>query len=345
MNSVLGVAHMMYMGGMDTEEERIEKAEEQEDDDEHRDAIKEKLDLTSYFCLPQEHRKRIIDSMRRDFKKLCVDLSLSEMEAHDDAALKRCKDSMKAELSKWQNRSLNYKKFEKVVIMNEASLKALVSSNDPVKDKIERLCDQVRVRTHVYRQAKSELIAFGKKPNESNEDHLQRLISGVLDLISKPLPTKPPCPPPYPERGALSAPTNAALQLTAEYTQKVSDAWIELLKLTESGTFHVARQSRSRAHQGAIAPEDMTLCGVEFKDDGILWQVVNVTWSAIDNEPVVWYHDIEAAKLAGVDVETLKAHTRQYETGQIVGAVPACLEYSSVWEVRDWIEAYKNSRK
>ena len=179
-----------------------------------------------------------------------------------------------------------------------------------MKDKIERLCDQVRVRTHVYKQAKSELIAFGKKQGETNEEHLDRLIVGVRDLISKPLSIKPPCPPPYPERGTLSAPTNAALQLTAEYTQKVSDAWIELMQLTQAGTFHVPRPSRSRAHQGAIAPGDMALCGVEFNDDGILWKVVNVTWSASENEPAVWYYDVNSAQRSGVDVETLKSYTR-----------------------------------
>ena len=154
-NSVLGVAHMMYMGGMDTEEERLEKAEEEEDDDEDRDAIKERLDFTSFFSLSQELRNHIIDSMRTNYKKLCVDLSRNEMEAHDDAALKRFKDSMLSELTKWQNRSLNYKKFESVAIMDDASLKSLVGSNIPVKDKIERLCDQVRVRTHVYKQNQS----------------------------------------------------------------------------------------------------------------------------------------------------------------------------------------------
>jgi hypothetical protein len=87
----------------------------------------------------------------------------------------------------------------------------------------------------------------------------------------------------------------------------------------------------------------MALCGVEFNDDGILWKVVNVTWSASENEPVVWYYDVNSAQRSGVDVETLKSHTRQYESLK-VGIVPDCLERSSVWEVREWILAYKSTR-
>ena len=70
----------------------------------------------------------------------------------------------------------------------------------------------------------------------------------------------------------------------------------------------------------------------EFEEDFISWKVLGVGWSETVEEVVVWYYDVEMAAELDITEEDC-------ELARETGIDFALLEYSSIAEMREWLQA------
>ena len=84
-----------------------------------------------------------------------------------------------------------------------------------------------------------------------------------------------------------------------------------------------ARKPKAPSHS------DRAVEGAEFEEDGIDWKVLAVRWCELTEAVVVWYYDVVEAEAGGIDEEQGDSYD--------------CLEYSSVSEIKRWIERSSKS--
>jgi hypothetical protein len=111
-------------------------------------------DYTSFSSIPRDVRWKVIKSLRRNYKKMVVEKSKSDLKKHDDAGVARQVDNKAAAETTAMNRSLNWHKTaEYNPVATAADLRQLTRDNTP-EDLLEALRDALRARRHCYGQTK-----------------------------------------------------------------------------------------------------------------------------------------------------------------------------------------------
>ncbi len=312
-------------------------------------------DTMSFFALPKERRWVIIKSVRMAYKETAK-AELALLRKMDEAKAARLKATREEEIAKFANRSLKYAKFSSmVVIASTAMLLALVvrHAGSP-KELVDALLEQIRIRRHVYGVTAANLPCIGPKLGATPASEAERLQKAFAAIVEKPLPAKPSPPTPYPVRAAAAAPSALAVQLDVSHVSAVSQAWRDLIAVLNGAAVFNAPKKRKKA--GAVAgpaakkakkgkakapaakaptPAELALEGKEFEEDGSDWRVLSVRWHAGSSVVVVWYYDIVEAERADVSESNMDD---AIESGESYD----CLEYSSVSEIKKWLEASRN---
>jgi len=312
-----------------------------------------KWHTTSFFALPRERRWEIIDSVRKDYKRM-VKAELLLLRKMDEAKAARQKKSRQEEIDKHSNRAIKYYEFASIgVVATLASLATLVATyaGDPA-GLAEALRQQIRVRKHVYRVKSSELPYLAAKPGHSPEAEAERLRGAFVTIVATALPPKPPAPTPYPVREAAAAPSALATELDKAYAVQVSNAWRELITVLQGKAAFTAPKAKAKRVKAsatkkantkapAATPKpkaartpsgaDRALEGVEFDEDGVEWKVLTVRWCSSAESVVVYYYDVLEAESGGVSEDQMRD---AIDTGDSYD----CLEHSSVKEIKKWVK-------
>jgi hypothetical protein len=312
-----------------------------------------KWNTTSFFALPRERRWEIIVSVRRNYKTeaKAERLLLRKM---DEAKAARQMKSRQDEIDKHANRALKYHEFAAIpVISTLNSLNALVAAHaDRPAELAEALRRQIRVRKNVYRTKSSELPYISAKPGHSPEHEAERLRTAFVKVVKVALPPKPPAPTPFPVRATAAAPSALALELDKEHAADISKAWRELILVLNGKVIFKAPKARpskapkvgvrkppkAKSPKPAPIPKvaktpsvsDRALEGTEFEEDGVDWKVLTVRWCHSAQVVVVWYYDVVEAEAGEVSEDQM---TEAIDNGESYD----CLEYSSVKEIRSWV--------
>jgi hypothetical protein len=190
------------------------------------------------------------------------------------------------------NKLKKYLQHDEITPLTTAAQLRSLEELEP-KEEVERLRDQIRVRTHVYSMTVQARIGGGE-----TEEELTRLRSELVKQIEVPLPVKPPEPSAFIVRPRHPAPTAAAVALDIEHiSRRVSEAFGDILAFTNAGVFRAPRATRPQkdaARHDATAGET-ALVGVHFRESGIDWKVLDVRWCPADSTVVVWYFDTAMA--------------------------------------------------
>lgn len=312
-----------------------------------------KWNTTSFFALPPARRWAIIVSVRQNYEA-AAKAELLLLRKMDEAKAARQMRSRQDEIDKHANRALKYHEFAAIpVISSLHSLNALVAAHaDRPAELAEVLRQQIRVRKNVYRIKSSELPYISAKPGHSPEHEAERLRTAFVKVVKVALPLKPPAPTPFPVRGTAAAPSALALELDKEHAADISKAWRELiLVLNGKVVFKAPKTGPSKAPKaGARKPPqaksckpaptpkaaktpsvaDRSLEGTEFEEDGVEWKVLTVRWCSSAQVVVVWYYDVVEAEAGAVSEDQM---TEAIDNGESYD----CLEYSSVREIRSWV--------
>ena len=317
-----------------------------------------KWDTTCFFNLSRDRRWAIIQSVREEYKSNAIE-ERALLKKMDEAKAARNEKARQDNIAKAANRALSFSKLLAIPVVacpvELASLVARLAGNP--KELVKELCQQIRVRKNVYGTPPSALPCIGAKPNQTDEQEAQRLLLAFEIIVRKPLPATPRAPMPFPVRASTAAPTTHAVQLDIKHQLDISKAWGELcgvLTSSSSGlSFNTAKSKASRANSARAAgsspttskakvapkpratktptPAQRALEGEEFEEDGIDWKVLTVMWCAETEAIVVWYFDVVSAaegELTESDMLEAIESGSSYE----------CLEYSSVSEIRRWIQ-------
>ena len=212
-----------------------------------------------FFSLSKERRWAIICSVRIAYKETAK-AELMLLRKMDEAKAARLKASREEEITKHANRSLKYFKLAAVIVV--ASIAALASlvalhAGSP-KKLVADLCQQIRLRKHVFGVPASELPCIGAKPGATDFSEAERLRKAFELIVTKPLPAKPPPPTPYPVRAAAAAPSELATQLDMSHMSDVSRAWRELIAVLDGGAIFKApkrKRKKSAVPAGTSRPK------------------------------------------------------------------------------------------
>jgi hypothetical protein len=324
----------------------------------HADQVDDQVaewDVMNFFSLPEDRRKTIIQSVRKNYNVNAIS-ERQLLQKMDEAKAARAAAARQAEITKCAKRNLKYLEFVDITaISSTAALEALAAQHTGSPAVLaEALRQQIRVRTHVY-GIKAGLPHISAKPGATVEDEAARLHTAFAGLVKSALPARPNAPLPYPMRDAAVAPSTLAVQLDISHMRDISNAWKELVPLlNENGAFNAPRASkakprakpRAKSARGPAAPtafkapkapkprmpsaSERALEGVEFEEDGVEWTVLSVRWCADSGALVVWYYD------------TLEAEKCEISEEAMLDAIESdtafdCLEYSSVSEIKSWI--------
>ena len=312
----------------------------------------EKWRTTSFFALSREERWAIIKSVRKQYSANAKE-ELLQLQKMDEAKAARQKKAKEDNINKHRNQALKFLEFSAVsVITSLAQLDALVAAHAGSPEELaEALRVQIRVRKHVYRVPMNNLPPITAKPGHSAEEEAERLRIAFVELVGVTLPSKQHTPTPFPLRGAIAAPSADAVKLELEHIKKVSNAWGELIEVLDGNAVFKAKASKAkravapraappkgkkaRAQKPKAAktpsPSDRSVEGAEFEEDGIDWKVLTVRWCGSTESVVVWYYDVVEAAAGGIDEENMIDAIDNGESHD-------CLEYSSVSEIKRWIE-------
>ena len=203
----------------------------------------------------------------------------------------RQKTTREEAIAKYANRSLNYNKFASIVVVTSiASLKALVDDHaENPKELVAALCQQIRLRKHVYGISSTLLPVIGAKPGATDASESERLRQAFESIVKEPLPAKPPPPTPYPVREAAAAPSALATQLDVSHVRAISEAWRDLIEVLDGavvlkapkktkkrrkaedipGAAPVAKRAKSAIAKAPSPADVAVLEGQEFEEDGI----------------------------------------------------------------------------
>jgi len=308
---------------------------------------------TSFFALPRAERWAIIKSVRKEYKANAKE-ELLQLQKMDEAKAARQKKAKEDNINKHRNQALKFMEFAAIPVIDSLpQLHALVASHAESPGELaEALRVQIRVRKHVYRVPMNNLPQITAKPGHSTEEEAERLRVAFVELVKVPLPSKQHAPTPFPVRGAIAAPSADAVKLEQEHIKKVSNAWGELIEVLDGSAVFKAKASKAKraVAQGAAAPSkqkkartqkpkaaktpshsDRAVEGAEFEEDGIDWKVLAVRWCGSTEAVVVWYYDVVLAAAGGIDEEEMIDAIDKGDSFD-------CLEYSSVSEIKRWIE-------
>ena len=312
-----------------------------------------KWTTTSFFALPREERWAIIKSVRKQYKANAKE-ELLQLQKMDEAKAARQKKAQEDNINKHRNQALKFKEFASIaVITSVAELDSLVAAHAGSPGELaEALRVQIRVRKHVYRVPMNNLPPITAKPGHSAEEEAERLRLAFVELVKVPLPSKQHAPTPFPVRGAIAAPSAEAVKLERDHIKKVSNAWGQLIEVLDGNAVFKAKASKAKraVAQGAAlppqgkkartqkpkaaktpSPSERAVEGAEFEEDGIDWKVLTVRWCGSTEAVVVWYYDVVEAAAGGIDEEQM---IDAIDKGEFFD----CLEYSSVSEIKRWIE-------
>jgi hypothetical protein len=302
-------------------------------------------ETTSFFNLPREERWTLIKDIQRRYKIVVVAADRANAEAEARGRVDRLKAKAAAHVALFVNRAGNRDKHMKIVPGTSLAGLAALGAGKSLKDHLQAMRDQIRVRIHVYEIKAAALPAIG---SQDTVDEQARLAEGLKAIVVLPLPRLPPPPLPYPVRPAHPAPTAEATVLDMHHMGRVSDAITQLMHLTSEGSFKAARSKvPRRSARAPAAPSvprarsanaaSLALVGAEFEESLISWKVVGVDWSEELDEVVVWYYDVAMAADLELDEDEMNLARK-------TGVDLAPLECSSTCEVRRWIKASKSAR-
>jgi len=318
----------------------------------------EKWDVTSFFSLPETERWAIIKSVRLAYTDTAKD-ERAQLLKMDRAKEERHKKARVEQIEKFENRCLNYDKFSSIdVISSVEALNALAEHVASPKDLAEALRQQTRLRIHVYDMKRALLPTIGVKPGASCQDEATRLLGFYKTHVETALlvPQKPPKPTPFPVRDPVAAPSALATELDRAHVVAISAAWKELAQVLHEGVFRAPKEkapkkapTQKRAKTAATgaprAPRpprkreasaaELELEGQEFEEDGVDWKVLAVRWCDEQGVVVVWYYDLAEAESSELSEEFM---TKAIDKGAV--SEIDCLEYSSVAEIKRWINGY-----
>ena len=238
------------------------------------------------------------------------------------------------------------------VITSLAQLDGLVAAHAESPGELaEALRVQIRVRKYVYRVSMNNLPQITAKPGQSVAQEAERLRIAFVELVKVPLPAKQHSPTPFPVRGPIPAPSAEAVKLEKDHINQVSKAWGELIKVLDGSAVFKASKAKRAVAQGTAPPKskkararkpkapshsDRAVEGAEFEEDGIDWKVLAVRWCESTEAVVVWYYDVVEAEAGGIDEEQMNDAIDKGDSYD-------CLEYSSVSEIKRWIECSSKS--
>jgi hypothetical protein len=297
-------------------------------------------ETTSFFKLPRAERWKLITDIQFRYKTVVVAADRANAEAEATGRVDRLKAKAAAHVLLFLNRAGNRDKHMQIAPCTSLAGLAALGAGKSVKDHLQAMRDQIRVRVHVYEIKAATLPAIGDR--DSTEE-LERLVEALKAIVVLPLPRLPPPPLPYPVRPTHPAPTAEATALDVQHMVMISDAITQLMRLTSAGSFKAVRSKvpRRRSARAPVAPKAprarsanaaaLALVGAEFEDELISWKVVGVDWSAELEQVVVWYYDVAMAADLEIDENEM---TLARKTG--VDLAP--LECSSTSEVRRWIK-------
>ena len=302
-------------------------------------------ETTSFFNLPREERWTLIKDIQRRYKIVVVAADRANAEAEARGRVDRLKAKAAAHVALFVNRAGNRDKHMKIVPGTSLAGLAALGAGKTLKDHLQAMRDQIRVRIHVYEIKAAALPAIGSQDTVGEQT---RLVEELKAVVVLPLPPLPPPPLPYPVRPAHPAPTAEATALDMQHMCRISDAITQLMHLTSEGSFKAARSKVPRRSARAPAAPSvprarsanaatLALVGAEFEESLISWKVVGVDWSEELDEVVVWYYDVAMAADLELDEDEMNLARK-------TGVDLAPLECSSTCEVRRWIKASKSAR-
>jgi hypothetical protein len=207
--------------------------------------------MTSFFQLKREDRWEITKDIRKNFKRICVDEPKAKLEEHDEEDVKRYREQLEDEKNLRSKRVKLYAEHDTIdAITSEDGLKALeVNFANDQKALHQALCDQIRVRVHVYNMKRSELPAIGA----DNIKEIPRLLKELGPEVKKPLPCKH-SPGLHSTRPSHPAMSEHAANLHRVHLEKIRSETLEFMSLLNQGVFSAETKNAARKRARAMIP-------------------------------------------------------------------------------------------
>ena len=282
-----------------------------------------------------------------------------------DKALARKRAGVQKATARRLRAVLDYRKHDRIkAITTQLDLAALkVDHGDSLGNYADALRDQIRVRKHVYGMGDLPAIGGG-----SSDGELARLELAVGILVGQELGEKMPEPNPEFRPHDHSTSTDGAKQKFHYHIKQVVAAYRGLIALTEKGVFRlpvgdgedddgestsssgssIMRASSSSSSSSSTATprprkarrvkaKETAMVGQSFEDDGTNWKVLDVVWSDVYGEVVVYYYDMDSVNAEGIEEKELMDSLD--DAGDHL--YTEHIEFSKVKEVMGWLRASK----
>ena len=215
-------------------------------------------DVTSFFSIPREKRWEIILDVQKNFHRLCVVEPKEKLEEQDAEKVRRYLEDKEDEARLCAHRAALYAEHDSIVALTSiGSLRALEArfvNDQPALH--QALCDQIRVRVHVYGMKRAEVPGIG--PSSISE--IPRLLLAIRELVQKPLPPKkfPGVLPTRPSHPALS---EQAASLDRAHRDEVQTATVDFMALLNQGKFNADPKNAAKRRARALAalPPDLPI--------------------------------------------------------------------------------------
>ena len=282
-----------------------------------------------------------------------------------DKALARKRAGVQKVTARRLRAVLDYRKHDRIEpITTPQGLAALKADHgDSHGNYADALRNQIRVRKYVYGMGDLPAIGGG-----SSDGELARLELAVGILVGQELGEKMPEPNPEFRPHDHSTSTDGAKQKFYDHIKQVVAAYRGLIALTEKGVFRlpvgdgedddgestsssgssIMRASSSSSSSSSTATprprkarrvkaKETGTVGQSFEDGGTNWKVLDVVWSDVYGEVVVYYYDMDSVNAEGIEEKELMdslddAGDHLYNEH---------IEFSKIKEVMGWLRASK----
>ena len=328
-------------------------------------AILKQMKMTSWRnSIPRKERWLVIKDLQKHLRAHGKERR-EKRQLLADKALARKRAGVQKAAARRLRAVLDYRKHDRIEpITTPQGLAALKADHgDSHGNYADALRDQIRVRKYVYGMGDLPAIGGG-----SSDGELARLELAVGILVGQELGEKMPEPNPEFRPHDHSTSTDGAKQKFHDHIKQVVAAYRGLIALTEKGVFRlpvgdgedddgestsssgssIMRASSSSSSSSSTATprprkarrvkaKETAMVGQSFEDDGTNWKVLDVVWSDVYGEVVVYYYDMDSVNAEGIEEKELMDSLD--DAGDHL--YTEHIEFSKVKEVMGWLRASK----